>query len=52
VSKKDWGAIQAIGALLALAVTLHLVTGRRATQVHAIAGALSAAAIIGPELLG
>ena len=52
MNRKDWEAVQAIGALLGLAVTLHVVTGRRATQAHAIAAILSAAAIVGPELLG
>jgi len=50
MSQRDWTYIRVAGALLGLATALHLVTGRKATQVHALAGFLSLLAVLGPEL--
>ncbi len=50
MSEKDWGYVRIVGALLGLAIALHLLTGRKATQAHALAGFLSLLAVIGPEL--
>jgi hypothetical protein len=50
VNQSDARFLQAVGLVLGLAVTLHLVTGAKARTAHAMAGFLSLAALLGPKL--